>query len=232
MAEYGPYTSKDIDYFGYREAAEKLASALNGKVLIPDADDHSPQTAIVMAVVEGQEIEIDFLWHVKGVEEESLKKQAVEIRMTVRMGERYGELIVPLMHPMHCLQSRLANVVELGRTQDLAKRQLEASPIVLREFLQEQLEKGKSKHVTGVLKALFDYLSSNMVGRKAHLVMKNDPAAILDVFQDDQRLDPRWREQSLASMRAKLAARRTAWGKMKAHIQSAPERWSRWLNVV
>lgn len=35
LAEYGPYTSKDLDYFGHREAAEKLADALVAHSIYP-----------------------------------------------------------------------------------------------------------------------------------------------------------------------------------------------------
>lgn len=221
LAAYGPYTSKDIDYFGRREAAKKLADALGGTLRIPQADDHTPQTAVVTATIDGQEIEIDFLWHVKGVDADSLEKQAVEMQLTVRVAGKTGELRVPIMHPFHCMQSRLANVVDLRRDTDLSLRQLEASPIVLRGYLSEVLNNGGHKHVTGVLQALYDYLLSDPVGRKAHKAMKNDPAAILDHFQNDERLDARWRELSLASMRRTLADRRTAWGAMIARIKRA-----------
>lgn len=211
LAAYGPYTSKDIDYFGRRQAAQKLADALHGQLLIPDSDDHTPQTAVVKAQIDGQDVEIDFLWHVKGVDEASLVKQAVEVKMTVRLADRTGELRVPIMHPFHCMQSRLANVLELGRRTELSLRQLEASPIVLREYLSELLDCGEHKHVTGVLQALYDYLLSHQNGRKAHKTMKNDPALILTAFQNDERLDARWREMSLASMRQVVDDRRTAW---------------------
>lgn len=210
LAAYGPYTSKDIDYFGHQAAAQKLADALNGELLIPDADDHTPQTAVVRAIIAMQQVEIDFLWHVKGVDDKSLVTQAIDLKLTVRVNGRLGVLHVPIMHPFHCMQSRLANVVELGRTTELAQRQLEASAIVLREYLSEMLDNGKHKHVTGVLQALFNYLMCG-TGRRAHKVMKNDPAEILAAFQDDERLDARWRKLSLASMRRTIEERRTAW---------------------
>lgn len=171
------------------------------------------------AQISGQEVEIDFLWHVKGVRSESLVKQAVEILLTVRIGERAGELRIPIMHPLHCLQSRLANVIELHRGTDLAKRQLEASPIILREYLSEMLSAGRHQHVTGVLQSLYDYLLTDPNGRQAHRNMQNDPVLVLDHFQDDERLDARWRELSLASMRRTVAERRTAWGAMKARLR-------------
>ncbi|MAO03334.1 MAG: hypothetical protein CL804_02210 [Citromicrobium sp.] len=156
-----------------------------------------------------------------GVDDVKLKKQAIQIRMNVRMAEGTAELHVPIMHPFHCLQSRLANVIQLERETDLAYNQLNASPIVLREFLFEQLDSGQSRHVTGVLQALYDYLSSDIVGRKAHKHMRNDPSAVLDTFQNDERLDERWREKSLRSMRASLKSKRTAWGMMAERIKDA-----------
>lgn len=217
LAAYGPYTSKDIDYFGKRDAAQKLADALNGELLIPDADDHTPQTAVVRAIIDEQEVEIDFLWHVKGVDDDSLQSQAIDLKLTVRLNGETDELHVPIMHPFHCMQSRLANVVELGRRTELAQRQLEASPIVLREYLFETLANGSHKHVTGVLQALYKYLITG-TGRRAHKVMRNDPADILAAFQDDERLDARWREMSLASMRETIEKRRTAWGAVMGRI--------------
>lgn len=212
LAEYGPYTSKDLDYFGHREAAEKLAEALGGTVAIPTGDDHTPQTAVVRATIHGKQVEIDFLYHVKGVKSDSLQKQAVQLVLTVRIAAGTGELYLPIMHPLHCMQSRLANVVELGRTSDLARRQLEASAVVLGEYLSERLDDGGQKHVTGVLQSLHHYLLTDPTGRKAHQHMSNDPAAILDRFADDERLDERWRRFNLTSMRGKIRRRRTAWG--------------------
>ena len=214
LADYGPYTSKDLDYFGQRQAAEKLANALNGTLLIPHGDDHTPQTAIVKATIGEQEVEIDFLWHVKGVDTASLEKQAVEIRMIVRAGSKSGELRLPIMHPLHCMQSRLANVVALHRDTDLAHRQLEASPIVLREYLAEMLAIDAHRHVISVLQSLHDYLLTDPIGRKAHKVMKNDPADIFAYFQGDVRLDERWREKSLAAMRKRILSKRIAWHAM------------------
>jgi hypothetical protein len=219
LEAYGPFTSKDIDYFGQRQAAEKLANALGGMVVTPHPDDHTPQTAIVHAMIAGNHVEIDFLWHVMGVNDAQLKRQAAQIRMKIKLLEGTAELNVPIMHPLHCMQSRLANVVQLGRKTSLALNQLEASPIVLREFLLEQLTNGSSKHVTGVLQALYSYLSTDLVGRKAHKHMSNDPGLVLDVFQDDKRLDERWREKSLRSMRESLRRKRTAWGSMTARIK-------------
>lgn len=151
-----------------------------------------------------------------GVQSPSLENAAVEIIMRVRTTDGEGTLAVPIMHPLHCLQSRIANVVTLHRKQDVARRQLEAAPIVLREYVAEMLDLGLHREATSTLEGLFKYLRSDVAGKQAHKVMTNDPARILDRFADDARIDGRYRENNLASMRRTLATRRSAWGRMRA----------------
>lgn len=208
LADFGPYTSKDIDYFGHRNAAAKLADALKGRLRIPPVDDASPQSAVVEAMVGEHRVEIDFLTHVLGVEDVGLKKAAVNIVLKVRTSEGVGTLRVPVMHPFHCLQSRAANVVTLKRGAGIARRQLEASSIVLREFISEMLAEGAHREATDTLGQVFEYLRSDPVGRIVHRAMTNDPAAILDHFAQDDRIDLRYRENTLANMRREITDRR------------------------
>jgi hypothetical protein len=169
-------------------------------------------------VIDGRKIEIDFLTLVLGVKSPALEKSAVELILQVRTGEIEGTLAVPIMHPLHCLQSRVANVVSLGRRYDVALRQLEASPIVLREYISETLGEGEHREATATLERLFEYLRGDIDGKQAHKVMQHDPATILDHFAADPRIDIRYRENTLTNMRLQLADRRSAWGRMKAFI--------------
>src|SRR3546814_11429517 len=84
------------------------------------------------------------------------------------------------MHPFHCRGSRVANVIELGRRDDTAKRQLEAAPFVLREYINEMLESDRETDATATIQALFKYLRSDQNGRRANTIMTNDPAKIFD----------------------------------------------------
>jgi len=83
------------------------------------------------------------------------------------------------MHPLHCLQSRIANLVKLQRRDDTARRQAEAAPIVLRASLSQALDDGDTRHVTKTPGALFDYLRKDIHGREAHRHMSSDP---IDIF--------------------------------------------------
>lgn len=220
LAYYGPYTSKDLDYFGQAAAAEKLAGLIGGKVLVPQSDDHTPESARVEATIDGHLVEVDFLTHVKGVPDDRLQQSAADLIFQVKTPEGLGELKVPIMHPFHCLTSRVANVIELHRRDDTAKRQLEAAPLVLREYINEMLASNRHSDATNTLQALFQYLRSDPNGRKAHTVMENDPAAIFNWFADDERINQRYREYNVATMRRQIANRRTAWGRFKALFKS------------
>src|SRR3546814_10007791 len=93
------------------------------KVLMPGPDDHTPESARVEATIEGHEVAVDFLTHVKGVPDDRLQQSAADLTFRIKMGGDIVELKVPIMHPFHCLGSRVANVIELGRRDDAAKRQ-------------------------------------------------------------------------------------------------------------
>lgn len=204
LSAYGPYTSKDLDYFGHIRAAEKLAQAIGGTVRRPGFDHATPQTAVVSATIEGYEVEIDFLNSVLGVRDDALIRSVVDLKFAVRTADGPGELVIPVMHPLHCLQSRVANVIGLGRRDDTSRRQLNAAPIVLREYLDETLAAGATREVTKSLRILFDYLRQDIGGRDAHLHMKNDPLEVLRAFMNDERLDPRWRNLTLTPMTTRI----------------------------
>lgn len=217
MAPYGPYTSKDLDYFGLRKAAEKLALKLNGRLRLPTPDNATPHSAIVEATIRGRKVEIDFLSHVLGVRSSQiLKKLAVEIIVSLRSDDQLGKLIIPVMHPLHCMQSRIANVAKLGRRDDTALRQLEAAPIIVRAYIDEMLDVGEVQEATDTLQNLFVYLRSDIEGKAAHRNMKYDPADIFEYFSEDNRLDKRYREKNIQAMRRRLKRKGDLFARIKA----------------
>lgn len=218
LHQYRPYTSKDIDYFGYREAAHKLADALGGRVLEPDMDNQTPQTAIVEAKVQGQLLQIDFLGNVLGVRPKALQDSAAEIIVPYRRGDHAGSVAIPVMHPLHCLQSRIANLIVLKRPDATAKRQAEAAPLVLREYISHALREGDHREATRTLQGLFQFLSKDPVGRKAHRHVERDPLEVLEVFAQDARIDARYREKILQPAIAKVRKQRGALGRILAAL--------------
>jgi hypothetical protein len=206
LDDFGSFASKDLDYFGDSDVAKKLAMNLGGKLHLPVRDETHFHPAIVNAKVDGINVDIDFLTHVLGVGRD-LQGDVVELVFPV--GEK-EEVAIRLMHPLHCFQSRIANILKLGRSDENSRRQAEAAPIVVREYISEALSEGDQRAATDTLKALFKYLRSDIYGRDAHKVLPRDPLEILRHFRDDVRLDQRFRERSLTNMIEKLEKKRGA----------------------
>src|SRR3546814_9786777 len=89
------------------------------------------------------------------------------------------------------------------------------------------LESDRETDATATIQALFKYLRSDQNGRRAHTIMTNDPAKIFDWFADDERIDHRYRQNNLATMRRKIIERRTARGKIQAVFQASDRKTTR-----
>lgn len=210
LVGFGPLTSKDLDYFGSRQAAQKLSDALGGVIKFPTMDDATPASAVVEAEVDGRWIVVDFLQYVIGTKPKRLAANAVELAIPLPPEQGEGEISLPVMHPLDCYQSRIANAAILKRTGDHPMRQLNASYFVLRSYIDEMLDGDKDDIREGqrTLQALFRFIRGDFSGRQAHELSPYDPIDILGYFIDDPRLDERFREFNINAMRAELLRRR------------------------
>lgn len=211
LANYRPYTTKDVDFYGTEAAARKLAASLSGSVRTPSPDDHTPQTAIVEAIVLGHKVSIDFLGSIKGPPADQLEKQMVAIRYPLHASGQTTHVDISVMHPLHCLQSRAANVIGLHRKDEVSRRQLNAAPIVLREYISEALGEGyeprRARVAASVLNGLTHYLLTDPVGVQVHKFTENNPLEIIKTFRNDIRFDERNREHQIQKMIADVSAR-------------------------
>lgn len=214
LRNYGPYSTKDVDFFGTAQAARKLAGLLGGKVRVPSGDDHSPQSAVVEAKVLGHDVSIDFLWNIKGPPSDQLERQMVAVNYPIHVsGGALSHVPISVMHPLHCLQSRAANVIDLGRRDAVSRRQLDAAPIVLREYISEALgpqqapDPKRARVALSVMNSLAHYLTSDIWGAKVHRFTENNPLEVLRAFRHDPRLDERNRETQVQRMIDNVTAR-------------------------
>lgn len=190
-----------------------MATRIGGEATFPDPDNTTFQTAIVRGVIGGVEVEIDFLSHVLGVRH-GLENGVVDISIPCPRDGVEGAIDIRLMHPLHCLQSRVTNIIKLDRRDDTARRQAEAAPIVLREFISEALADGDQRAAFDIFAALFAWLRSEPEGRVAHRHLATDPLDIMRHFLEDERLDARYREFQLAGMIRKLEKKRGVFGRI------------------
>lgn len=209
----GPVTSRDLDFFGFKEAASALADNLDAKLLLPGFDDHSPSTALVEITFEHQEMTIDFLGSILGVSDRELKDGGLIVSLDYQDGHERKSLEITLLHPQLCLQSRVANILHpgLGRRSDMSFRQLQVAVYVLRAFLLEKIaQEDTRREVHRTLKMLWSYLRSDEFGKKVHLLSELvfEPLEILKELSHDERLDRRYRKLNLIPEILKIEERR------------------------
>ena len=204
-----PLASEDIDYVGNVRSAKKLSMIIGGELRVPKPDDHTPNTATLDTTIDGEDVHIDFLASVQGIPRE-IEKHAIDFRL--KPDSEKPDLRV--MHPLHCLISKVANATTLGRTDLHAQTQLEATPVILREYISELLDgdpDGKGREASRVLMQLGHYLETNIEGgRDAHLIMKRDPLNVLKIYETDQRLDPRFRTKQIGAAIDRISNKRVS----------------------
>jgi hypothetical protein len=206
-----PLTSADIDYFGPYEAAKKFADAVGGEVLRPSPEDmNTPNTAVVITKIGGHDVKIDFLNGVLGVRREELQDGVSLIALQAEVNGEVREVQVPVLHPVLCLKSRVANMLSpiLARRDPLARRQLRAAVVIVRRYIDDALIDGDWKEVKHCLSAIFRYLRSDQFGKRADAELNVDILAILKSFVNDDRIDFRYRFFQLKPMIALLELKR------------------------
>jgi hypothetical protein len=199
-------TTGDLDFLGSSRIAKEVAAELGASApKIPDSDDHTPSAGIIDLGNAGRDEErVDFLSYVQGPGDR-VGKAAVTIDIENLVGKPGDTISVRIMHPMHCLESKLANRVTLGRASITAQTQLEATVPILREFVSEMLAAGNGDHRSAAARMALDalnhlarYLRSDTIGKQADKFMTRDPLSILRHFAEDARLPLLFRQHNIA----------------------------------
>ena len=103
IALLAPFSSSDIDIFASRSAVIAAAERLGGKLYLPSFDDHTPNSGKLVLSCDGVPVEIDFMATVEGVSNADVRESCI------KMSHPASNNILFVMHPMHCLEGKIAN---------------------------------------------------------------------------------------------------------------------------
>ena len=208
----GPFTSADIDYFGTQDVARNLATALGGKLLLPEPDDHTPNTAQIETTINGKPLTIDFLRSVLGIQDRELQHGGVSIlEITAELDSKPTKVRIKVMHPVLCLKSRIVNMLHPAtrRVDRIARTQAEATIVIVQRFISDALDDtGGWKDAHACLREIFRDLRSDEYVKVADAKIGVDPLNILRAFADDQRIDQRYRNFQIKKWINKIEKRR------------------------
>lgn len=160
-SQFGVALSSDIDFIGGAAEARAFATGLNASVKIAgEADPHSPNTAVVILPDGENEHLIDFLGSLNGFSQREFE-QVSDWAVPVRVAQHADDRLL-VMHPVHCLQSQLANVYarpldrRSGPDGERHARRVRLAVEVCRRTVLELLDRGAERQALTIAERLHE----------------------------------------------------------------------------
>ena len=207
----GPFASKDVDYQGARHAVSRCATLLNGREFLPSLDDATWQTGkIVFSDNTGTQQEIDFLNSPFGLPSSAVLERAVVVT--------YGsDVRVRVMHPYHCLVSRVQNVVHLANNyaNPHGFNQLRAAVRCIWVITEELARSGRSREALKLVRRVANFAK----GRDARALHRRYGIDVFDAVPCTASMPESFRATNYPQMKEYLSWRRSP-SRRKARRQS------------
>ncbi len=210
LAEQGPFTSKDIDFQGDQQAVRLCADRLGGRPLVAQLDDHTVNTGVVLYVDDlGLERSIDFIDAPLGLKADEVRRLAIPFEVLDAKDQPTGMDFL-VMHPIHCLESRVHNVMGLGHDTRKHLSQLRATIIVARHFLGYLLDEGHKRDVLRLNERIFWFCMTDLHGRDVAARYGVDPFEAILVDDRLERFVSERHPRMIAQLQRKRARRAAA----------------------
>jgi hypothetical protein len=194
------FTSKDIDFQGTGDDMNAAADRLGASIWF---SKEPPLLGYLMFDPDGNgEARIDFLAFPKGPLSQGAVREAA-ITVPVTGGHR-----VKVMHPFHCMVSRIANVVELPKQYDNehGNAQLLASIHCMKAFVQARVRQGDTRGALADIEDVFAFCSQEPIAREIYRAKSVDPFALVT---ECEGLPRAFYEIRLPQLKAALVRART-----------------------
>lgn len=202
-----PINSKDIDFGGERDVVAQIGRRLGATWNLAELFGNSASVGVVdFTDLHGQTRRIDFLDYVYGIELPEVFAMAVEVEVPTDS----EPVAFRVMHPVHCLESRISNVGGLpGYDSKLGLDQARVAVQCAKEHLRDRLADGAIRAVLDLGERIYRFAWENQHARTVVVKFGIDPFAAL--IADDDRLPEAFRTKRYPQMVAGLKRRRRSW---------------------
>lgn len=165
---------------------------------------------MVQVALHDKQLRIDFIDNVLGVDRSEIVPRSSVIVVPAQSATGPSEVVLRLMHPVHCMESRAANILHpaIGRTDPIALLQYQVSIQVVKAWIKRAVRAGLRRDVSRSLAMLSTYLTTDPIGNALHLSLKPDPLTILKLARRYKSLDERYRTITLTRMIVRIEKRR------------------------
>lgn len=195
-------TTQDIDFLGHQDVVRECAEAWHGRHELTNIDDHSPNSGIVIIDYDGDELRIDFLWQVQGMDKSEVEKERLEILLPV---DQQDPLPFYILSPFLCLVSRTANVLTLNRTDKHSLDQLKTAIVIVNCLINESLNDNDEEMARNIAENVFNLAVSKSEGIKLFTEFGID---IFAAIPQDDRFNQKFLEERYPRILEELNAKR------------------------
>lgn len=195
-------TTQDIDFLGQQDVVRECAEAWHGRLELTSIDDHSPNSGIVMIDYDGDELRIDFLWQVLGIDKSEVEKERFEMFLPVKDS---APLPFYILSPFLCLMSRTANVLTLKRTDKHSLDQLKTSIVIVNCLINESLNNRQEEMARDIAENVFKLAVSKSEGIRLFTEFDID---IFEAIPLDGKFNPKFLEERYPRMVEELISKR------------------------
>ena len=206
LERLAPFQSSDIDFLGSVSDAAACARRLGGSVAYPSPDQiNTPEVGVVVCVLDGKRLKIDFLGYLAGLKTAEVRKAAVPSEI--------DGVVLRVLHPVNVVTSRLANIMQLRRHDPLALRQMRVSIHIAAAYIRLAVAV-RPRDALDLIEAVFEVACS----RDAVKLWHQFGIDIFDAIGPFEGLPPEFSGTRLPQMRAFLCERRKRHKSVHARI--------------
>lgn len=203
LEQHGPFASKDLDFQAPRDLVRWCSQVLNGEYTLAEAGDKSLLNGVVILRREpGKELQLDFMQRAYGLSAEAVAKSSAHVHVDS------GGLIFGLkvMHPLHCMMSRVHNVMDLPDqyANDHGLRQLHASIACLRLFIEATAARSE-KYARDLNEKVFEFAQHELVAQRLYRSRQID---VFDAVSNAPCFSEKFRTMRYPRMVEELAKKR------------------------
>ena len=155
--KYGPFTSMDIDFLGGKSEIIECAENWGGTVKLSDPFDITPNSGIVIIPFKaGENLIVDFLTSVHGLTDAEVLKHRIKIR--------YKNAGFYVIHPIHCLKSRIVNLIGLYRNDQVSLSRVEIAIAIVNKRIIQLVYENRKRQALDEIEMVFRLSCNSMFG--------------------------------------------------------------------
>lgn len=173
-----PFASKDLDFLASdMKVMERLAIIWDGSY-ISNKTDFSTHAGIVTITGVQQNIQADIMSAVHGLDNREIRRKVIKLK--------HDDFQCNIMHPVHCLISRMENIIGLRRNDKHSIRQLNVAIQVVHSRIISFLEANLTREAFNEIKMVSKYIKR--IKEKRQRVYDSLQIDLFDAIPNDERL--------------------------------------------